>query len=292
VLDKTIAVRKIIRRMKGGSQSRLVEGEDRAKYVMKCFNNPQGVRTLINEVIASHVFRQLNINVPELQILDLSEEVLRASEFPTFAVGKKNVPLVPGCHLGSKCPVDLDKTAVFEFLPVRLLDHVVNVADLGRTYIVDRLYCNHDTRQVIFTKCKRAPALAFKAFMIDNGYFFGGAQWYLYDTTTVTRRPIYFDNMFDPALLTDNADVLKFLVEFASTDWQQLLRAMPPQWLRSENVVALNVVQKKLIKGLPSMIGNLEREWDLLAKMRSRSLPFSEKVPHHLATGILAPAAG
>jgi hypothetical protein len=48
-----IKITSLIRRMCGGSQAQLVQGDDGHSYVCKFVGNPQGTRTLINEWIAT-----------------------------------------------------------------------------------------------------------------------------------------------------------------------------------------------------------------------------------------------
>ena len=57
--SEIIAIREVLRRMRGGSQPFLVQGEDDRFYVAKFAGNPQGDRTLINEWAAHRVLQQL-----------------------------------------------------------------------------------------------------------------------------------------------------------------------------------------------------------------------------------------
>jgi hypothetical protein len=68
-----VGVKHVLRRMRGGSQPFLVEGEDGQFYVAKFTGNPQGNRTLINEWIAHRLFQQLGLSTPTLHLLRLSD---------------------------------------------------------------------------------------------------------------------------------------------------------------------------------------------------------------------------
>jgi hypothetical protein len=271
VLGETVPVRRIVRQMKGCGQNRLVEGQDGSQYILRCSNNPQGARTLINEVLATHALRRLNVTVPDLKILSLSENVLKEAGSPTFAFGNRKIPLSPGRHLGSKCPVDLHSKAVYDLIPVRLVKKVANIAHFARTFILDHAYWNTDRRQMIFVRSKNVRLGIFDAYMIDQGHFFGGPEWNLYETTHYSR-PLYFDQVFTPTLLTENKDVIDFALNFASSDWGEILKRIPSEWMGSGDAEALRDLQRQLIRRLPRRVEHLEREWKLLAKTAPSSL--------------------
>jgi hypothetical protein len=57
--QKGLTVTTVIRRMSGGSQSRLIQCDDGKLYVLKMYPNPQGPNVLANEALGSilmHVF--------------------------------------------------------------------------------------------------------------------------------------------------------------------------------------------------------------------------------------------
>src|ERR1700712_3261552 len=107
---------RIVRRMKGGSQAQLVEGHDHKFYVAKFVGNPQGTRTLVNEWLATHLIRQFGITTPDQVVLRLGDMSQYATA-PSFQIGDRSVPISSGLHLGSLCPVDPEKEAIYDFLP-------------------------------------------------------------------------------------------------------------------------------------------------------------------------------
>src|SRR4051812_40542473 len=70
--SEIVTIRRVLRRMCGGSQAFLVEGGDDHFYVAKFFDNPQGNRTLINEWAVHRVLQQLGISTPEMRVLRLT----------------------------------------------------------------------------------------------------------------------------------------------------------------------------------------------------------------------------
>jgi hypothetical protein len=174
---KIVEIKSVVRSLRGCSQSRLVEGEDGRFYVGKFLGNPQGDRTLVNEWFTSGLFRLLSISAPSVRVLRLSEKVRDEAEL-SFSIGNQKVPVTPGLHFGSECPVDPAKTAIFDFLPRRLLSLVINLDDFAKALAVDQWLGNIDLRQAIFLRARgRSGRLAVRAYMIDHGLVFGGSQW-------------------------------------------------------------------------------------------------------------------
>jgi hypothetical protein len=175
--SEIIAVRQILRRMRGGSQAFLVEGEDDQFYIAKFAGNPQGDRTLINEWIVHRLFLQLGSSTPFLRVLRLTRDT-KQIEHLYFETGTR-YPQIEGLfHLGSQCPVNPTTTAIYDFLPRRLLSKVVNLADFGTAFVVDKWLAQTDNRQAIFVR-ERASSnnLELRLYLIDHGMSFAGKQW-------------------------------------------------------------------------------------------------------------------
>jgi hypothetical protein len=163
--------------MRGGSQAQLVEGSDGKFYVAKFLGNPQGNRTLVNELVAHQLLRVMGISTPPLRLLNLPN----TAEFDQnayFLVGAKRIPAEPGRHLGSLCPVNPEKVAIFDLLPVRLLSLVGNIEEFATTFVMDKWLYNADRRQVVYFRDRsQSPKVTFRACFIDQGMSFGGSLW-------------------------------------------------------------------------------------------------------------------
>jgi hypothetical protein len=59
-----VDARRLIRKMRGGAQTHLVEAGDGNFYVVKFLNNPQHRRILVNELIGSVFLRYLVFQPP------------------------------------------------------------------------------------------------------------------------------------------------------------------------------------------------------------------------------------
>ena len=177
---KPVDIVSVIKPMRGGSQSFLVKGSDGAYYVAKFTSNPQGDRSLINEYIAGYLLRCLGVSAPDVAILRLGE-CCEGREKLYFSM-ESRVRIASGLHLGSRCPVDPSRTAIFDVLPRTLYPRVVNLYDLGLVFAFDQWVANVDSRQTIFTR-RRGPKKAgdadppgqvsLRCWAIDNGMCFG-----------------------------------------------------------------------------------------------------------------------
>jgi hypothetical protein len=189
-----VDIQNIIRRVPGRSQGHLVQGSDGRFYVAKFAGNPEGNRTLINEWIAYRLFERLEVSTPALRVLRLSEET-RDKAGLCFSVGSRNISVQPGLHLGSQCPVDPTTTAIFDFLPRKLLRSlVVNLADFAKAFVADKLLAQTDSRQCIFVR-ERRPGnsdVEFRAYMIDHGSILAASQWEFQDCSS--HHGIYLDS--------------------------------------------------------------------------------------------------
>ena len=180
-----VAAAKPIRRMRGGTQSYLIEADDGNFYVVKFSNNPQHPRLLVNELIASVVLRHLGIATPEWAFVTISEEFLGSHPEVCFALAHGWRPVAAGVHFGSRYPGDPHRQTVYDFLPESLLTNVSNISDFLGALVFDKWIGNTDYRQAIFFRPDHPTQLdrSFRAHMIDNGSVFGGADWRFRDST-------------------------------------------------------------------------------------------------------------
>jgi hypothetical protein len=225
---KIVDIKRVVCRKRGGSQSHLVESTEGSFYVAKFRDNPQGNRTLINEWIAYGLLQRLGVPVPSAHVLRLSESVAIDDGPPWFARGDKLVPVQSGLHLGSKCPVDPLKNAIYDFLPRKLFPSVCNLDDFAKVFVVDILCGQLDTRQAIFVRGRGAKA-RFQAYFIDHGLAFGGSEWKFKDALF---RGMYWDraiySIIDMYAICEQA--LHMLQTIPDADILSLASGAPASW--------------------------------------------------------------
>lgn len=244
---RPVEIKRIIRPVRGGSQARLVEGADGRFYIGKFAGNPQGNRTLVNEWITGSIMAELGISTAPLRILRLPA-ALRNEEF-SFAVGDRKLPVEGEWHLGSLCPVNPETKVIFDFLPRRLLERVVNLNDFAKAFVFDQWCYQLDQRQAVFVR-ERGSAegqIRLRAYCIDHGMAFAGSSWELHEAI---GHGLYIDqsvyslvNM--PKICEETVSRIEALTEgqiFAS------LATLPDCWLSFGDVELLNGLLKTLCK--------------------------------------------
>lgn len=247
-----LEIKKVLRRMRGGSQAFLIESEE-GSYVAKFSKNPQGTRTLINECIATKVLQRLGVSTPDLVILRLTEKVRNEADL-CFQISGRRIPVEPGLHLGSRCPVDPLKKSVFDFMPRKLLSNVINLSDFGTAFVVDKLLGNTDRRQAIFVRERNAGGnLAFRAYCIDHGLAFAGSRWEIFDwpgNGHYIDKDVY--SMFNMHAVC--AAALEGLAKINEDDWLSFSAEIPETWFSDEDYDVLVT----LFATVQMRIGNLE----------------------------------
>ena len=235
-MDRPIEIKKVIRRMRGGSQAQLVQGEDDLFYVAKFAGNPQGDRTLINEWITSEVFKRLAVSTPNLSVLRLRSDSKAKSELYFQGEGRR-VAVQAGLHLGSACPVNPMTTTIFDFLPESLIHRTTNLTDFAKALVLDTLLAKTGSRQAIFTR-DSPKSYAFRAHLIDHGMTFGGNAWEFADYSSLGfhhNRKIY--SMMDTASVCEEA-----LVSLDAIPWAEIYaiaQELPPAWFAQADYGAL-----------------------------------------------------
>jgi hypothetical protein len=172
-----------VRRMRGGAQAQLMRCDDEAYYIVKFQNNPQHLRILANEMLATRLAARLGLCVPQVEVVE------------------------PGKQFGSQFPGHPARMAVHDFLPDEQLAAVRNLSDFLGVLVFDKWTCNTNGRQAIFFREPGGPSeaagpalsgdpaggpaagshapggfaaagyTAYTAMMIDFGFCFNAGEW-------------------------------------------------------------------------------------------------------------------
>ncbi len=248
MLSKTpVKIVSVVRRMRGASQSFLVQGSDGSLYVAKFTNNPQGNRSLINECIASHLLSALGVATPDLAVLQLTDSCLRRDEL--YFSTDRHEPVANGLHLGSRCPVDPNSVAIFDLLPRQLYSHVSNLAQVGTVFAFDWWVAHADRRQFLFARSRKgehtsalkpASKASLTVWAIDNGRCFGG-NWKLTEFVLPTWErslEVYAHCNLEESALTG----AKLVQDLPATVIQSSHQHVPRDWFSARDEEALAVM--------------------------------------------------
>lgn len=233
--DESTAVRKVvavecIRRMRGGSQPFLMGCDDGETYVVKFRNNPQHVRILANEMLASRLAALIRLPVPGQAFVQVSQSLISGTPLLNFETAGRAEQCASGLHFGSRFPGAPSRTLVVDFLPDRLLRRVSNLAPifLG-AYVLDKWTCNCDGRQVIFYRTLDQSGNRYSATLIDHGFCFNDGEWNFPDNpirSLYPRRLVYESvrglKSFEP--------YLSRIENIEASELEECLREVPREW--------------------------------------------------------------
>jgi hypothetical protein len=217
-----------IRRMRGGSQSHLMRASDGNYYVTKFQNNPQHVRVLANEYMASRLGLYLGLPMAEVAVMEVSDWLVSNSPELRVDVGGLAAPCSSGLQLASRCVADPENEIVFDYLPEPLmLTKLRNLNDFARVLVLDKWTGNADGRQAIFTKPMNARK--YKAIFIDQGYCFNCSEWNFPDSPL---RGVYARNsVYQHVMCWDAFEpTLSRVEQMDEGDLWSLTEGMPEEW--------------------------------------------------------------
>ncbi len=100
-MDTCVSAVQHLRRMRGGSQSHLLRASDGAHYVTKFMNNPQHVRVLANEMLATNLGLRLGLPMPRVEVIDVSDRLIENTDDLRVEVAGASIPCSSGRQLAS-----------------------------------------------------------------------------------------------------------------------------------------------------------------------------------------------
>lgn len=152
-----------------------MRASDEAWYVVKFQNNPQGIKILANEMLATRIGLHIGLPMPEVQSIEVDDWLIEHTPGLRLKLAGSLVPMSSGLQLGSRYVGDSSHTQIFDYLPEQLAGETRNLDDFGRIVVFDKWIGNADGRQAIFAKEHREKL--YKATFIDQGYCFNASEW-------------------------------------------------------------------------------------------------------------------
>src|SRR5579859_5346992 len=144
-----------IRRMRGGAQGHLMLASDGQLYVVKFRNNPQHIRVLANELLASRLALAAGLTAPEPQIVDVSEWLINNTPELVVDMGRNQEACAAGLNYGSRFVGGLMPGQVVDYLPEEELTQVRNVQEFAGVLALDKWTGNANGRQAVFVRRPR-----------------------------------------------------------------------------------------------------------------------------------------
>src|ERR1700680_3790867 len=210
-----------VRRMRGGAQSHLMRCDDDGYYIVKFQNNPQHLRILANEMLATRLAARLGLCVPQVEVVEVRPELIGYTSELVVQLGIGRIPCAAGKQFGSQFPGHPARMTVHDFLPDEQLCGVRNLPDFLGIFVFDKWTCNTNGRQAIFFRepedlaGQTSPQASggrpfvspYVAMMIDHGFCFNAGEWDFPDAPLrglYARHRVYQSvagmNVFEPWL--------------------------------------------------------------------------------------------
>jgi hypothetical protein len=161
--------------MRGGAQSHLMRADDGNFYVVKFKNNPQHLRVLTNEMIATRLADKIGLPVPQVDIVDVSEWLAHNSPELTIQLAGRVLKCEPGISFGSRYLIHpLDGEAI-DVIPESMFARVKNLETFAGMLALDKWTCNANGRQAVYWKKSRDRK--YTVSFVDQGYCFNAGEW-------------------------------------------------------------------------------------------------------------------
>jgi hypothetical protein len=231
--------------MRGGAQSQLMLASDGNFYVVKFKNNPQHMRVLANELIASKLAEKIGLSVPQTDVVEVTEWLIANSPELRIEEGARRELCSAGLNFGSRYVGGLMPGQTVDYLPEERLREVRNIAEFAGMLVIDKWTCNSNGRQAVFEK--RPRERKYRATFVDQGFCFHAGDWSFPDAAlhgVYARNTVYAAvtgwGSFEPWLT---------LVEEmpAETLWQ-IAEGVPAEWYGGDIAEIERLMEQLLVR--------------------------------------------
>lgn len=233
-----------IRRMRGGAQGQLMLGADGNAYVVKFQNNPQHLRVLANELMATRLAAAAGLTVPICNVVEVTEWLIENTEELDIDLGPGRERCRPGLCFGSRLVGGRMPGHLMDYLPEEQLAAVRNMREFAGILALDKWTCNTNGRQAVFAKKQRERT--YTATFIDYGYCFNAGEWVFRDAPlrgVFGRNAVYQDvtgwESFEPWL--------SHIEELDAARVWAIAETVPPEWYRGD-ASALEALVEQLLR--------------------------------------------
>jgi hypothetical protein len=161
--------------MRGGAQGHLMRCSDGNFYVVKFRNNPQHLRVLANELLATRLAEITELPVPRTEVVEVGDWLIEHTPELNIQLAGQTIACQAGLQFGSRYVVSPLEGQVFDYLPMELLGRVRNLETFAGILTIDKWTGNANGRQAAFWRKLRERK--YTATFIDQGYCFNAGEW-------------------------------------------------------------------------------------------------------------------
>jgi len=221
-------------------------------YVVKFQNNPQHLRVLANEMLATRLSERAGLHVPVTNVIEVDEWLIKNTPELSIQLPHNTIPCQAGLQFGARYVVDPLEGQVFDYLPMEMLNRVRNVPEFAGMLVVDKWTGNANGRQAAFWRKGREKL--YTASFIDQGYCFNAGEWTFPD---YPLRGVYARNeVYEGVLGWESFEPWLSLVEKMDEQviWE-VAGGIPPEWYdgewhQLEALVMKLIERRELVRGL------------------------------------------
>ena len=245
-----------------------MRADDGHFYVVKFQNNPQHLRVLTNELLATRLAERVGLPVPVTEIVEVKKWLIEnTADLRMEGIGN-DAPCKAGLQFGARYVCDPAEGQVFDYLPESMLTKIKNPTAFAGILVLDKWLGNANGRQAVFWK--KARERKYNVTFIDQGYCFNAGEWNFPDSAL---RGVYARNCvyeyvrgwesfapwlsrvenFDPAIIRAIAGDVP--PEWTENDWQALEGLV-------EAIIERRAKVRELIKAFRSSSRQPFSQWD------------------------------
>ena len=231
-------------------------------YVVKFQNNPQHLRVLANELLATRLAERVGLPVPVTEIVKVEDWLIENTLELRVDMAGLITRCKPGLQCGARYVCDPAEGQVFDYLPESMLSKVRNLSAFAGMLVLDKWLGNANGRQAVFWK--KAHERKYTATFIDQGYCFNAGEWNFQDTAlrgVYSRNHVYQHvrgwESFEPWLAR--------VEEFDPTAVREIAGEIPPEWTGNdwdaqEKLVQNIVARREKVRELITAFRNSSRQ--------------------------------
>jgi hypothetical protein len=231
-------------------------------YVVKFQNNPQHMRVLANEYLASKLAVAAGLTAPVVELIEVSSWLIENTSELEMDLGRTRQRCLPGLQFGSRFVGGLMPGQVVDYLPGEHLLGLKNIGEFAGILALDKWTGNANGRQAVFAR--KARERYYRAVFIDFGYCFFAGEWKFEDAPL---RGVYYRNdVYREVTGWDSFEPWLSRLETmpAETVWTAA-NEVPPEWYGSDLTEMEALVEKLLarrgrIRELIELFGNSDRK--------------------------------
>ena len=112
--------------------------EDGNFYVVKFRNNPQHMRVLANEMLATRLAEAAGLPCPATEIIVVKDWLVEHTTELNIQLAGTTIRCQPGLHFGSRYVVDPLQGQVFDDFPTAMLERVRNLETFAGMLVLDK----------------------------------------------------------------------------------------------------------------------------------------------------------